>query len=171
MDAWLNTTQLSPSNFATVWHQNPLQEPALVLKIMWPLNPRQSPLWHLVAITPVELIRFALLITAAPTATLVYQVSRIQIEKDWIWFLFVKCCDFAGCQFGDRSKLLGFPKSWVQLPTPSTSCYYNSCNEVCYCNGKGELQQCHSPPLQPFEACRVGQQQFGLFKILKLNKN
>nr|CAH0110900.1 unnamed protein product [Daphnia galeata] len=65
-----------------------------------------------------------------------------------------------GCQFGDRSKLLGFPKSWVQLPTPSTSCYYNSCNEVCYCNGKGELQQCHSPPLQPFEACRVGQQQF-----------
>jgi hypothetical protein len=91
-------------------------------------------------------------------------------QKNVIKFCFNVFVCFAGCQFGDRSKLLGFPKSWVQLPTPSTSCYYNSCNEVCYCNGKGELQQCHTPPLQPFEACRVGQQQFGsslIFEILK----
>lgn len=67
----------------------------------------------------------------------------------------------SGCKFGERSKLLGFPKSWVQLPTPSTSCYYSNCIEVCYCNQKGELQQCHTPPPQSFEACRVGQQRFG----------
>lgn len=65
--------------------------------------------------------------------------------------------------------MLGFPKSWVQLPQPSVTCPYNNCNEVCYCNSEGELQQCHSPPLQPFESCRVGHQLFGkIFFLIDL---
>ena len=66
-----------------------------------------------------------------------------------------------GCKFGERSKLLAFPRSWIQLPTPSTACPLSNCNDVCYCNGKGELQQCHTPPAQPFDSCWVDQTQFG----------
>lgn len=66
-----------------------------------------------------------------------------------------------GCKFGERSKMLAFPKSWVQLPITSATCPLSNCNEVCYCNGKGELQQCHTPPAQPFESCWVDQTQFG----------
>lgn len=67
----------------------------------------------------------------------------------------------SGCKFGDRSKMLGFPNSWAQLPTPSATCPYQNCNEICYCNSKGEFQQCHVPPPQPFEGCRVGGMRWG----------
>jgi len=60
-----------------------------------------------------------------------------------------------GCRFGDMSKMMGFAKTWVQFPTSSLACPYNSCNEVCYCNANGELQQCHTPAFQPFESCWV----------------
>ena len=103
-------------------------------------------------------------ITTALMGTTVYQVNLhiflLRLKLDVILY-FTSLCYLTGCRFGEMSKMLGFSNTWVQFPTSSLACPYNSCNEVCYCTTKSELQQCHTPAFQPFESCWIADYQIG----------
>ena len=66
-----------------------------------------------------------------------------------------------GCAFGETSKMYGYPKTWIQVPSPHLDCPINSCNEVCLCNQKAEMRQCHTMPFQQFESCSIKNQIYG----------
>ena len=71
-----------------------------------------------------------------------------------------------GCQFGEMSNMYGYPGSWIELPSSSVDCPINTCNDMCYCNANGELQQCRTLPFRHTESCQKGQQVYGNYMLI-----